>query len=94
MRGSCSPGSSRTATSRSFAADLPRLVGQSFDPTMRILRDADFQRLLTDYPRANPPFVVAPTVIDTVDSEWLIQAGVGREYKPDDYLQAFADVRA
>ena len=75
----------------SFAADLPRLVSQSFDPTMRILRDSDFQQLLTEYPRVNPPFVVAPTVIDVVGSEWLIQAGVGREYKPDDYLQAFAE---
>jgi len=74
----------------SFAADLPRLVGQSFDLTMRILRDPGFQRLLTNYPSASAPFVVAPTVIDDVNSGWLIQAGVGREYKPDDYLQAFA----
>lgn len=74
-----------------LAADLPRLVSQSFDTTMRILHNPDFQRLLTDYPRASAPFVVAPTVIDTVDSEWLIQAGVGKEYKPDDYLQAFAE---
>ena len=74
-----------------FAADLPRLVSQSFDLTMRILRDPDFQRLLTNYQRANPPFVVAPGVVDEVDSEWLIRAGVGREYKPDDYLQAFVE---
>ena len=74
-----------------FAADLPRLVSQSFDLTMRILRDPDFQRLLTDYPRAAPPFVVAPTKEDSVESEWLIQAGVGREYKPDDYLRAFVE---
>ena len=46
----------------SFAADLPRLMRQSFDSTMRILRDPDFQRLLTDYPRASAPFVVAPAV--------------------------------
>jgi type I restriction enzyme R subunit len=74
-----------------FAADLPRLVGQSFDLTMRILRDPDFQRLLDNYPRASAPFVVAPTLIDNVGSEWLIQAGVGREYKPDDYLEAFTE---
>ena len=74
-----------------FAADLPRLVAESFDRTMGILRDPDFQRLLEHYPRATPPFVVAPGKVDIVDSEWLIQAGAGREYKPDDYLQAFAE---
>ena len=73
----------------SFAADLPRLIAQSFDLTMRILRDPDFQQLLTNYPRVSTPYVVAPTVIDTVDSERLIRAGVGKDYKPEDYLQAF-----
>jgi type I restriction enzyme R subunit len=78
-----------------FAADLPRLVSQSFAQTMRILRDPDFQRLLENYPRGITPFVIASGKIDTVDSEWLIQAGAGREYKPDDYLVAFGEfVRA
>ncbi len=27
---------------------------------------------------------------DTVSSEWLIKGGDGREYRPDDYLKAFA----
>ena len=74
-----------------FATDLPRLIAESFDRTMGILRDPDFQRLLENYPRATAPFVVAPGRIDTVDSEWLIQAGAGREYKPDNYLQAFEE---
>ena len=78
-----------------FAADLPRLVSQSFAQTMRILRDQDFQNLLENYPRVTPPFVVASGKTDTVESEWLIQAGAGREYKPEDYLVALAEfVRA
>jgi type I restriction enzyme R subunit len=74
-----------------FAADLPRLVNEAFDRTMGILRDPEFQRLLENYPRGTAPFVIAPARIDTVASEWLIQAGAGREYKPDDYLDAFAE---
>ena len=59
--------------------------------TMSILRDPDFQRLLHRLPaRHAHPSWSRPRVTDTVDSEWLIQAGVGKEYKPDDYLQAFA----
>ena len=49
----------RTATWRSFAADLPRLVSQSFAQTMRILRDPDFQNLLDELPARHAPFVVA-----------------------------------
>jgi type I restriction enzyme R subunit len=74
-----------------FAADLPRLISQSFTQTMGILRNPEFQNLLENYPRGTAPFTVAVHKIDAVDSEWLIQAGVGREYKPDDYLTAFAE---
>ncbi len=78
-----------------FATDLPRLISQSFTQTMGILRNPDFQQLCENYPRVSAPFVVASTKIDTVGSEWLIQAGAGREYKPDDYLIAFGEfVRA
>jgi type I restriction enzyme R subunit len=28
-------------------------------------------------------------VVDVVESDWLIKAGVGREYKPEDYLKLF-----
>ncbi len=73
-----------------FAEDLPALLRGSFADTMRILRDADFQRLLSDYPRARRTFLVAPTVTDTVASEWLIKGATGKEYKPEDYLTAFA----
>ncbi len=73
-----------------FAEQLPALLRGSFGPTMKILRDPEFQRLLVEYPRGQRTFIVAPGVIDDVSSEWLIKAGTGQEYKPADYLLAFA----
>nr|WP_090344914.1 type I restriction-modification enzyme R subunit C-terminal domain-containing protein [Mycolicibacterium malmesburyense] len=72
-----------------FAEDLPAKLRGEFAGTMKILRDADFLKLCVDYPRARTRFVVASGVTDTVESEVLIKAGIGKEYKPDDYLQLF-----
>lgn len=72
-----------------FAASLPARMREDFAGTMKILRDPDFLRLCVEYPRARQPFIVAAGVTDTVESEWLIKAGVGKEYKPADYLQLF-----
>ncbi len=73
----------------SFAEDLPAKLRGDFAGTMKILRDADFLKLCVEYPRARTHFVVASGVTDTVESEVLIKAGIGKEYKPDDYLQLF-----
>ena len=72
-----------------FAAELPAKVRGDFTNTMAILRNPDFLALLKDYPRAERSFIVATGVTDTVESEWLIKAGVGKEYRPDDYLNLF-----
>lgn len=72
-----------------FAAELPAKVRGDFTNTMAILRNPDFLALLKDYPRAERSFIVATGVTDTVESEWLIKAGVGKEYRPDDYLKLF-----
>jgi type I restriction enzyme R subunit len=72
-----------------FAEELPAKVRGDFTKTMAILRSPDFLALLTDYPRAERTFIVAKGVTDTVESEWLIKAGVGKEYRPDDYLKLF-----
>ena len=56
---------------------------------METLRNEQFLRLLTTYPRGERTFVVAAGVEDEVESEWLIKAGIGQEYKPDDYLRLF-----
>jgi len=73
-----------------FAEDLAGLLRGAFADTMRTLRDRDFQKLLVDYPRGGRTFIVAPGVSDEVSSEWLIRSGTGQEYKPSEYLEAFA----
>lgn len=73
-----------------FAEELAGRLRGDFAGTMGVLRDEDFQRLLSDYPRARRTFVVAPGVEDDVTSQWLIRAGDGKEYRPEDYLQAFS----
>src|SRR5207253_2382024 len=35
-------------------------------------------------------FVIADEVEDIVGSQWLIRGGAGKEYRPEDYLTAFA----
>lgn len=72
-----------------FAEGLKGLLISSFTETMKILRDKDFQDLLTMYPRPPRSFIVAVETIDEVSSEWLIKAATGQEYKPEDYLKAF-----
>jgi type I restriction enzyme R subunit len=72
-----------------FAESLEARLTSDFQGTMQILRDPAFLKLCTDYPRPQRTFLVAKGVTDTVESEWLIKGGVGREYKPEDYLQLF-----
>ena len=72
-----------------FADSLSSKIDSDFHGTMQILRDPDFLKLCTDYPRPQRTFLVAKGVTDTVESEWLIKGGVGKEYKPADYLQLF-----
>ena len=72
-----------------FAEELPASLRSDFTGTMTVLRNHDFLDLVTKYPRAQRTFIVAPGVTDTVESEWLIKGGVGKEYKPEDYLKLF-----
>ncbi len=74
----------------SFAAQLPAYLRDDLTETMSLLRDASFQDLLVNYPRPRPGFVIAYEAQDTVSSQWIIRDGSGREYKPEDYLTAFA----
>ncbi len=73
-----------------FAAGLKDALAKSFTPTMKLLRDEQFQRLLTEYKRPPKVFVVAYDSVDEVSSVRLFRDGAGKEYKPEDYLQAFA----
>jgi len=72
-----------------FASELPRRLGSDFTATMAILRNEDFQELLTGYARKPRTFLVAYEAEDAVSSTMVFRVG-DKEYKPDDYIAAFA----
>jgi type I restriction enzyme R subunit len=57
---------------------------------MALLREKDFQDLLVSYQRRERVFFVAHQAEDEVSSSWLVRGADRKEYKPDDYLVAFA----
>jgi len=73
-----------------FAAGLSNSLRKDFSGTMSLLRKDDFQDLLINYPRAPRTFVIAYEAQDEVSSAWLVRGLDGKEYKPEDYLAAFA----
>ncbi|PWT96746.1 MAG: restriction endonuclease subunit R [Terriglobia bacterium] len=75
-----------------YAANLTGALKRNFTGVMKTLRNPDFQRLLVEYPRRARTFVIAYPTQDVVSSEWRVRGLDGKEYKPDDYLTAFARV--
>src|SRR5207249_4184842 len=73
-----------------FATQLAGKLRQDFTGTMQLLRNAEFQSCLQDYPRRPKTFLRAIENEDTVSSEYLIRDGRGQEHKPEDYLELFA----
>lgn len=73
-----------------YAADLPGNLRANFTGAMSLLRDKNFQNLLLTYPRRPRTFWIADEALDTVSSAWLVRGADGKEYKPEDYLSAFA----
>jgi type I restriction enzyme, R subunit len=73
-----------------YAANLPASLSRDFTATMALLRNKNFQNLLLNYQRAPRTFLVAHETQDTVSSTWLIRGADGQEYRPEDYLTAFA----
>ena len=73
-----------------YAANLPASLSRDFSGTMALLRNKSFQDLLLNYQRAPRTFLVAHETEDTVSSTWLIRGADGQEYRPEDYLTAFA----
>lgn len=72
-----------------FAKGLPEEIKKDSNPTMKLLRDKDFQDLLRNYPRSKRTFLIGYEVEDDVSSEVMIKAG--SEYqKPEDYLVSFS----
>lgn len=74
-----------------YAKNLGGALHRDFVPTMGLLRNTDFQRLLQEYKRKPRVFIVAHETEDEVSSEWLVRGLDGKEYKPDDYLTAFSE---
>lgn len=72
-----------------YARRLPQRLREDFTGEMQLLRNPEFQDLLINYPRKPRTFLVAYGASDQVESEWLIRGADGREYQPNDYLQAF-----
>ena len=73
-----------------FARDLPGLLRRQFVSTMKLLRTESLQDLLVNYPRPPRTFIKANGYEDIVSSAWVVRDAPGREYKPEDYLEAFA----
>lgn len=79
------PDGDLAAFARSLADDLK----SDFAHAMKLLRDKGLQDLLVNYPRPIRSFLVAVEAQDEVSSEWLVRGADGKDYKPEDYIQAF-----
>ena len=73
-----------------YAKELPGHLRKDFHGAMALLRNPAFQDLLMNCPRALRTFLIAYESQDMVTSEWLVKGADGKEYKPEDYLSAFA----
>lgn len=73
-----------------FARTLRQSLASGFVEGMKLLRDKGFQELLVNYPRPQRVFYKAYEVEDEVRSTWMVRAADGNEFKPVDYLEAFA----
>src|SRR5207247_2111469 len=73
-----------------YARELSGKLRAYFAGAMSLLRDKTFQDLLVSYPRRQRNFWVAIDHEDAVTSAWLVRGSDGKEYKPQDYLSAFA----
>jgi type I restriction enzyme R subunit len=72
-----------------YARELPGRLRTEFTDTMKLLRNPSFQELLVNYPRPKRVFYRADGYEDSVSSRLLVRED-GVEYKPEDYLEAFA----
>jgi type I restriction enzyme R subunit len=73
-----------------FARELPQALRKDFVGAMKLLQDTTFQALLVDYKRPPRTFIRAYEQRDEVSSMMVLRDVAGREYKPEDYLVAFA----
>ena len=71
-----------------FAAGLAEALRKDFAGTMRLLRDPEFQQLLSEYPRAKRQFYIAHETQDVVSSR--VEERYGQQPSAEDYLAAFS----
>ena len=74
-----------------FAKELPDKIETGFVSTIKLLRNKQFQKVLTDYPRKSNSFIIAYETKDIVSSEKLFKTIDGKEVKAADYIQAFTE---
>lgn len=74
-----------------FADELPQRLKSNFTAAMELLRNPAFQNLLVNYKRPERTFLKGYDVEDQVQSVWMVRDAEGKEYKPADYLAAFAN---
>ena len=74
----------------SYARTLPGKLRRALPKRWAYCAMPDFQRLLIEYPRPKRVFLKSYETEDVVSSEWLVRGLDGKEYKPEDYLVAFA----
>ncbi len=72
-----------------FARGLPAALRTNLVEAMKTLRDPGFLDLLVTYKRSQRVFYVAYDAEDTVQSVLVFRED-GQEYKPEEYLEAFA----
>ena len=73
-----------------FASQLSAKLKNDFVGVMQLLRNSGLQSALETYPRRSNPFTRALDHEDQVSSQYLIRDGLGKEHKPEDYLELFA----
>jgi type I restriction enzyme R subunit len=73
-----------------FASDLPQVLRKNFTETMALLRNEKFQELLVKYRRKPRTFLVAYDTKDEVTSTEVISDSLGKKWKADDFIAAFA----
>ncbi|HPG35669.1 MAG TPA: DEAD/DEAH box helicase family protein [bacterium] len=72
-----------------FTDNLKDNLRSSFNSTMDILRNKEFQELMENYDRARNPFYVSYSTVDTVSSDLMFKYGE-KSLQPADYLEAFS----
>ncbi len=72
-----------------FTDNLKDNLRVSFNKTMDILRNREFQELMENYDRARNPFYVSYSTVDTVSSDLMFKYGE-KSLQPADYLEQFS----